>query len=102
MTCTFDLCYRGHAVPSALSEAFKLRATGNSTVYLSCCVLLFCRTQQNIIFQIKLPSQFSTLVCLCHLSVHAVMYSEVCTLYIKCMNEFDIGCGISPYGRDHL
>jgi hypothetical protein len=96
----FGLSSRGHAVPSALSVAFK---SASYCQLFSCCgILLSCRTQPNIITQFTLPSQFSTLVCLCHLYVHVVMYSEVCTLYIKCMNEFDIGCGISTYGRDHL
>jgi hypothetical protein len=62
----FDLSCRLHAVSSALEEAVKLRATDNS---LAAGIALYCRTQLLINTQITPPRQFSTLVCLCHLSV---------------------------------
>jgi hypothetical protein len=67
-TCTFDLCYRGHAVPSALLEAFKLRATVNS---LAAGILLSCRTQPNHLHSTHAaePVQYSSMpipsLCAC-------------------------------------
>ncbi len=96
----FDLCYGGHAVPSALSEAFKLASYCQLFRCLYCFILPYSAINRNANNATE-TVQYSNMP-MPSLSVHAVMYSEVCRLYIKCMNEFDIGCGISPYGRDHL